>query len=211
MGSQVCPAAPLGVRTHTRAEAEVGLPRARQRCPEGHPGPLRHLQLHRATLPPRGASVPAPPGVRTEGAMPLRLRSAGLLTMPADAEDPGGLGLHPRSSPSPTEGEEPPYCTGVGEGWEKPGVRPRAMRRFASNRARAMLLRGFWRGEHMSRSRYTSRRLGAARRTAAVRAGILKREHNPQTFGNRSEKELNLFSSKPVFLLPATSPRCCVW
>ena len=138
--------------------------------------------------------------------MPPRLRSAGLLTVPADAEDLGGLSLHPCSSPSPTEREETPYRTGWVEGWEKPGVRPRAMRRFASNRARAMLLRGFRRGEHMSRSRYTSHRLGAVRRTAAVRAGTLKRERDPQTFGNRSEKELNLFSSKPAFLLPATSP-----
>lgn len=58
----------------------------------------------------------------------------------------------------------------------------------------------FGAGERMSRGRYTSRG------TAAVRAGTLERERDPQTFGSRSERELNLFSSKPVFLLPATSP-----
>lgn len=58
----------------------------------------------------------------------------------------------------------------------------------------------FGEGERMAHGRYTSR--GAA----AVRAGTLERERDPQTFGSRSERELNLFSSKPIFLLPATSP-----
>lgn len=47
---------------------------------------------------------------------------------------------------------------------------------------------------------------GAASGAAAVCAGLLRRERSAQTVGSRSEKELNLFSSKPVFLFRTTSP-----
>lgn len=44
------------------------------------------------------------------------------------------------------------------------------------------------------------------RSTAAVRPATLQRRRDPQTVGNRSGKELNLFSSKPVFSLACNVP-----